>query len=138
MHEGQLIERQPTERVQKLRIENPLERALMVVIRTRSAWNFDSTTVEGYARLVKLREEVNYLTAKPIAAPAGLMSTEFDLSAFPYDETNVIHRVSHPDRPDDDLASFDPELVTEITLLLNKSPDAIKQFASRDDLLGDQ
>lgn len=120
---------------EKLDSGSAIDRALMVVMRMRSAWNIDSTTTEGYAQLVRLREEVNYLTAK--AGRAALSSTELPLSAFPYDETNVKHRVSHPDRPGDDLASLDPALVEEITSLLEKSPDAVKQLASVDLLLSD-
>ena len=121
---------------ERLDSASALGRALMVAVRMRNAWSLDATTAEGYAQLVRLREEVNSLTAE--SAPAALSSTDLPLSAFPYDETNVKHRVSHPGRSGDELDSLDPELIAEITLLFNKSPDAIKQFASMDILLTEQ
>lgn len=138
MHEGQLVERHTVVMPEKLSVDKAVDRALMVVTRMRSAWSLDSRTEEGYARLALLREEVNYLTAEQIVTSTVLPSTELPLSAFPYDETDVKHRVSHPDRPGDDLDSLDPALVAEVVSLLDASPDAIKQLASMDILLTEQ
>lgn len=116
----------------------PLHRALMVVMRMRSAWDIDATTTDGYERLARLREEVDYLTAEQTPNPPGIPHTELPLSAFVYDESSVVHRTSHPDRPDDDVGSLQPRLIKEVSSLLEISPRAIKLLASNDSLFAEQ